>query len=46
MKHSNHFQTYKPAPETRPEPPAWVIWAGAFCVLVALYLLTVTLFSL
>jgi len=46
MKHYNHFQTYKPAPEPLFEPPAWVVWVGAFCVLVTLYFLTVTLFSI
>lgn len=44
MKHHNHFEIYKPEPQTA--PPAGVVWVGAFCVLVALYFLTVTLFSI
>lgn len=46
MKHHNHFQTYKPTPETRPEPSTAVIWAGACAMLACVYLLTIIAFSI
>jgi hypothetical protein len=46
---SKHQLTYiemYPEPVTSAEPSGFAIWAGAAFVLVALYLLTVFLFSL
>jgi hypothetical protein len=45
-KHQLTYIDMYPEPVTQTEPSGFAIWAGAALALVALYLLTVFLFSL
>lgn len=45
-RHALHYLDLHPEPITSAEPSGFAVWCGAACVLGALYLVTVVLFSL